>query len=208
MSCMNKQSDAGMRAVLTLRMDLRWFSSAFCVLVFSSVTTRAHSSPATPPSQLARENLSRATASAGDIKAVLGRPQVRELEEKSRREMILRVRDVQNNLLFLPDTDPEQRFARGMACEQCQTNLTAFSAEPALRRVVTPISLHMNGWKDSAQDVELEARDRLTIPKRPGYVTVTVQVSTPTAASYRPGRRRGAQRNRFDKFLTAGGESQ
>lgn len=178
MSCMNKQSDAGMRAVLTLRMDLRCFSSALCALFFSSVRTRAERFPATPPSQLARENPSRVTTSAGDIKAVLERPQVRELGEKARREI-----------------------------EQCQANLTAFSANPALGRVVTPISPHMNSWENSAQDIELEARDRLTISKRPGYLTVTSQVYTPTAASSRPGRRTGAQRSHFDEFLAAGGES-
>ena len=208
MSCMNEHSDAGMRAVLTLRMDLRWLSSALCVPVFASVKTRAQSSPATSPSQLARESQSRVTASAGDIEAVLERPQVRELGEKSRTEMILRVRDAQNNLPFLPDTDPKQRVAWGMALAQRQANLAAFSANPALGRVATPISPHMSSWKKGAQDIELEARDTLTIPKRPGYVTVTGQVFTPTAASYRPGRPRGAPRSRFDKFLTAGGESQ
>ena len=134
MSCMNEHSDAGMRAVLTLRMDLRWLSSALCVPVFASVKTRAQSSPATSPSQLARESQSRVTASAGDIEAVLERPQVRELGEKSRTEMILRVRDAQNNLPFLPDTDPKQRVAWGMALAQRQANLVhPPRAEPAAK---------------------------------------------------------------------------
>jgi hypothetical protein len=204
MTCMNKQLDPGMRAVLTLWMDLHWLSRTLCVLVLSSVTTHAQVSAASLPQHPARENLSRVAASDEDIKAALERPQVRGPEERLRNEMVLRVRDAQNNLLLPPDTGPKQKVAKG----QWQENLTALGPILPVGRVGTPISPRMNRWKNSARDIELEAGDTLAFPNRPGHVTVTGQVFNPTAVSYRPRKRRVAQRNRFDGFSPAGGGSQ
>jgi hypothetical protein len=197
MTCRNEKSDHGMRPVLKLWMDLRWLSRTLCVQFLSSVTTHAQSSAASLPPHPARENLSQVAASDGDIKAVLERPQVRGLEKKVRNEMILRARDAQKNLLLSPDAGLKQIVAKG----QWQENFTASGPILPVGRVDTPIS------PNSDRDIALEAGDTVTIPKWPGHITVTGQAFTPVA-SYRLGRRRGAQRNRFDDFSPAGGGSQ
>jgi len=125
------------------------------------------------------------------LAAVLERPQVRELEEKSRSEMILRVRDAQNNLSLLPDTDPKQKVAREMAFQQWQATLDALSSNPPLAGWRYKSRLIRIAGRNSARDIEVKMGDTLIIPKRPGYVTVTGQVFNPTAVSYR----RGGARN-------------
>jgi protein involved in polysaccharide export with SLBB domain len=122
------------------------------------------------------------------LAAVLERPAVRDLEAKSRSEMILRVQDAQNNLTLLPDADPKQKVARDMAIQQWQATLDALSSNPPVGRVSIQISKDIDSWKNSARDIEVKADDTLVIPKRPGFVTVTGQVFNPTAISYRPGR--------------------
>jgi exopolysaccharide biosynthesis WecB/TagA/CpsF family protein len=55
--------------------------------------------------------------------AVLQRVQVRELESRSQQEVIVRVKDAQNSLELLPDTDPKQKQAKLLAVEQSQSTL-------------------------------------------------------------------------------------
>jgi protein involved in polysaccharide export with SLBB domain len=120
--------------------------------------------------------------------AVLQRVQVRELEARQQDEMVLRVKDLQDNLELLPDTDPKQKQAKEMALQQYQATLTELAANPPAGRVTLRISGDLEHWKNSATDVEVRAGDTLTIPKRPSQVMVTGQVFNPTAVSYRPGK--------------------
>jgi polysaccharide biosynthesis/export protein len=120
--------------------------------------------------------------------AVLMRVQVRELESKQQVEMILRVKDLQNNLEVLPDGDPRQKQAKEMALQQYQATLTELSANAPTGRVAIRISSDIDRWKNTAADIEVRAGDTLVIPKKPSHVMVTGQVFNPTAVSYRPGR--------------------
>jgi polysaccharide biosynthesis/export protein len=120
--------------------------------------------------------------------AVLRRAQVRELESKQQDEMILRVKDLQDNLELLPDSDPKQKQAKEMALQQYQATLTELSANPPAGRVDIRISPNMANWKNSPADIEVRAGDTLLIPKRPGVVMVSGQVFNPTAVAYRPGK--------------------
>ena len=120
--------------------------------------------------------------------AVLQRVQVRELESRQQNEMILRVKDLQDNLEVLPETDPHQKQAKEMALQQYQATLTELSANGPTGRVAIRISTDINKWKNTAADVEVRAGDMLVIPKKPSTVMVSGQVFNPTAVSYRPGR--------------------
>jgi polysaccharide export outer membrane protein len=119
---------------------------------------------------------------------VLQRVQVRELEAKEQNQMILRVKDLRNNLELLPDTDQKQKQAKEMALQQYQTTLTQLSSNPPVGRVAIRVSSDINHWKNSPADVEVRAGDTLVVPKRPSFVMVSGQVFNPTAVSYRPGK--------------------
>jgi len=120
--------------------------------------------------------------------AILRRTQIQELEGQSRDEMIMRVKNAQNDLELQPDLDPKAKVARELAYQQWQTNLDALSANPPLGRISIRISADINRWKNTPADIQLQAGDTLFIPKKPGVVVVTGQVFNPTAVSYRPGR--------------------
>ncbi|HWZ55434.1 MAG TPA: SLBB domain-containing protein [Verrucomicrobiae bacterium] len=128
------------------------------------------------------------TPDAYPFGAILQRVQVREMEMKSRDEIILRVKDAQDNVQLLPDTDQKQKIAKEVALEQWQSTMALLMANPPQGRVTIRISSPVNRWKNSAADIEVRAGDVLVIPKRPSAVMVTGQVFSPTAVSYRPGK--------------------
>jgi protein involved in polysaccharide export with SLBB domain len=120
--------------------------------------------------------------------AILERAQVRELEMKQRDEMILRVKDLENQLRAMPETDPREKEVKRAALEQYQATLTQLSTNPPVGRVAIRISSNMAHWKNTVEDVEVRSGDTLIIPKTPSYVMVSGQVFNPTAVSYRPGK--------------------
>jgi len=102
--------------------------------------------------------------------------------------MILRVKDLQNNLELLPEADARQKQAKETALAQYQATLTALTNNPPTGRVTVRISSNIAHWKNTSADVEVRAGDTLIIPKRPSYVTVNGQVYNATAVSYRSGK--------------------
>jgi protein involved in polysaccharide export with SLBB domain len=120
--------------------------------------------------------------------AILERAQVRELELKSREEMILRVKSAQDDLQLAPETDPKQKLAKEVAAGQWQSAMAALVANPPVGRVTIRISAPIKRWKNTPADIEVRAGDVLVVPKRPSSVMVTGQVFNPTAVSYRPGK--------------------
>jgi protein involved in polysaccharide export with SLBB domain len=122
------------------------------------------------------------------VGAILKRPRVQELELRARDELMSRVRNAQNNLIQLPDADPKQKVAKELAFQQWQANLEQLSSNPPVGRIAIRISANVERWRNTAEDVQLEAGDVLIIPKKPGYVMVTGEVFNPTAVSLRPGK--------------------
>jgi len=98
------------------------------------------------------------------------------------------VKDLQNNLALLPETDSRQKQAKEMALQQYQSTITQVSSTAPVGRVTIRISPDINRWKNTSADVEVRAGDTLVIPKRPSFVMVSGQVFNPTAVSYRPGK--------------------
>lgn len=120
--------------------------------------------------------------------AILERAEIRELQTKEQTQLMLRVKDLQNNVALLPEGDANQKLAKENALRQYQNALTQLGSNNPVGRVTVRISPDVNRWKNTTADLEVRAGDTLVIPKRPGFVMVSGQVFNPTAVSYRPGK--------------------
>src|SRR5229473_517957 len=120
--------------------------------------------------------------------AILERAQVRELQTKEQTQLMLRVKDLQNNVELLPEGDANQKRAKENALRQYQNALTQLGTNTPVGRVTLRISPEVSRWKNTSADLEVRAGDILVVPKQPSFVMVTGQVFNPTAVSYRPGK--------------------
>jgi protein involved in polysaccharide export with SLBB domain len=131
-------------------------------------------------------------ATAYPMGAVLTRVQVRELEQKSREELI---RQIETN-------SAAARLSPGLAGgnaggelqlikTQQEQVLSDLKSHPPTGRMVIHISADIDSWANTPADIELRRGDALTIPKRPGFVLVTGQVYNATALTYTPNKTAG-----------------
>lgn len=122
--------------------------------------------------------------------AVLLRPEVQKLEQRSYGELILRVRDQQATLkqTAMTSTDPDQKTSAESALVQFQSTLDTLVNTPPSGRVTMQISSNVKTWANTSRDVMLRSGDVVVIPKRPSYILVQGQVYGPTAVAYRPGK--------------------
>ncbi|HUA91222.1 MAG TPA: SLBB domain-containing protein [Terracidiphilus sp.] len=129
--------------------------------------------------------------------AVLVRMQVRELEEKSRDELI---RQIETNSAAAR-LSPSLAGANGAAAlqlinvQQAQV-ISDLKNHPPTGRMVIHITPDIDSWANTSADIELRQGDVLTIPKRPGFVLVTGQVYNATALTFTPGKNAGWYLNR------------
>jgi protein involved in polysaccharide export with SLBB domain len=121
--------------------------------------------------------------------AVLIRTQVKELEQKSRDEL---VRQIETN-------SAEATLSPSLASSGGATELQAIKAQqnqviadlknhPPTGRMVIHISADIDSWANTPADIELRRGDVLTIPKRPGFVLVSGEVYNATALTFTPGK--------------------
>ncbi len=120
--------------------------------------------------------------------AILERTQVRELEEKSRVELISRVKAEGTSLKLIPETDAQQKLAKDATLLQWQTALDKLQRTPPVGRMVIHISKDIKHWANTPSDLTLRAGDVLTVPKQPNFILVDGAVYNPTAITYHPGR--------------------
>jgi protein involved in polysaccharide export with SLBB domain len=120
--------------------------------------------------------------------AILQRAQVRQLETKQQDQLILQIKEAESGLDQLPDTTPQQKQTKETVLAQYHSTLTELGSSAPTGRVTIQISTDIKRWRGTNSDVEVQAGDVITIPKRPSYVMVTGQVYNPTAVSYRPGK--------------------
>jgi len=121
--------------------------------------------------------------------AVMIREQVRQLQEKSRQELI---QQIQTNsaaarlgpALGTGDTGGTLQLIKA----QQEQSLAQLKSHPSTGRMVIHISADINSWANTADDIELRRGDVLTIPKRPGFVLVSGQVYNATALTFAPGK--------------------
>ncbi|MGH9596732.1 MAG: SLBB domain-containing protein [Edaphobacter sp.] len=121
--------------------------------------------------------------------AVLIREQVRELEEKSRQELIQQIQTNSAAARLGPalgsgDTGGTLQLIKA----QQEQALAQLKSHPATGRMVIHIDDDINSWANTPADIEIRRGDVLTIPKHPGFVLVAGQVYNATALTFAPGK--------------------
>jgi len=121
--------------------------------------------------------------------AVLVRDQVRELEEKSRVELIRQIETSSAAARLSPNiTTTDQSGQMQLIQQQQEQILSRLRSHPATGRLVIHISADIDSWAGTPADIEVRRGDVLRIPKRPGFVLINGQVYNASAISYTPGK--------------------
>jgi protein involved in polysaccharide export with SLBB domain len=124
--------------------------------------------------------------------AIFMRVSVRELQEKSRLELIQRVEQEGAAVkTSLQTTGSEQAQLAQEAAQQQQRVLEALRRATASGRLVIQMRPDLKGFEHSPQDIEVRGGDSLEIPKQPGVVLVIGQVYNTNAITYVPGKNAG-----------------
>lgn len=122
--------------------------------------------------------------------AVLTREQVRELEEKSRDELVRQIETNAAAARLSPNIAASSNSGEQVQLIKAQQEevLARLKSQPPTGRLVVHISADIESWANTPADIELRRGDVLTIPKRPGFVLVTGQVYNATAITFAPGK--------------------
>ncbi len=124
--------------------------------------------------------------------AIFMRTSVRELQEKSRQELIRHVEQEGATVrTSLSTTSSEQAQLAQEAAQQQQRVLEALRRAPASGRLVVRMRPGLKGFENSSQDIEARNGDVLEIPKQPGIVLVIGQVYNTNAITFVPGKNAG-----------------
>jgi protein involved in polysaccharide export with SLBB domain len=143
------------------------------------------------------EHLSSVLRRAGGLRdtayaagAVLVRNQVRDLEEKTKVQLVHQIETSSASARLAPNLGGGQDQAALLqaATQQQAEVLQRLKAEPASGRLVIHISADINSWAGTPADIEMHTGDVLTVPKRPGFVLVSGQVYNASAITYVPGK--------------------
>ncbi|MGB2626362.1 MAG: SLBB domain-containing protein, partial [Candidatus Acidiferrum sp.] len=118
--------------------------------------------------------------------AVLERASVREIEERSRAELVQRLQNIQTEIKAQDESDPKKKQAKEIAYSQWQTAIDNLTANPPVGRLTIRISSDIQHWANTASDIQVRDGDVLLIPKQPNQVMVTGQVYNSSAIGYRP----------------------
>lgn len=119
---------------------------------------------------------------------VLTRREVRELELKSREELVERMKSVETELKALPENDTDEKNQKLTAIAQNETALTQLETHLPIGRVVIQGALDEKSFDRSAGATPLRNGDVILVPKKPNYIVVQGQVFNATAVGYVPGR--------------------
>ena len=124
--------------------------------------------------------------------AVFERIEVRELQQKSREELIRRIEQESTVVkTSINATGTEEAALQQAALQQRERALDALRRAPITGRLVIHLRLNHKGFEGSPDDIELRGGDSLMIPKQPGAVVVVGQVYNANALTYTPGRNAG-----------------
>jgi protein involved in polysaccharide export with SLBB domain len=119
--------------------------------------------------------------------AVLVRNQVKELEEKSRNELIHQIETTPAGAKLAPSLSAQDDAATlQILVQQQKTVVERLRSQPAIGRLVIRISADISSWEGTPADIEMRRGDVLTIPKKPGFVLVSGQVYNASAITYVP----------------------
>ncbi len=124
--------------------------------------------------------------------AVLVRVQARELEQKSREELIRQIETNSAAARLSPNLGSSDGGATLQLIKAQQEEvLQDLKSHPPTGRMVIHITADIDSWANTPNDIELRRGDVLTIPKQPGFVLVTGQVYNATALTFAPGQTAG-----------------
>jgi protein involved in polysaccharide export with SLBB domain len=119
--------------------------------------------------------------------AVLVRDQVKELEQKSRDELIRQIETSSAAARLSPTVTGGNAGAALESIKSQQDEVIAeLKSHPPTGRMVIEITSDIDSWAGTVADIELRRGDVVTIPKRPGFVLVTGQVYNATALTFAP----------------------
>ena len=120
--------------------------------------------------------------------ALFTRPEVLQMEEKSRNELIQRIRGEEAELAPMPSDDSDKKMAKQNGMQQLETTLDRLQGTPPSGRMVIGISSNLKRWENTPNDIVLRSGDTLVVPKAPNFVLVSGAVYDETAVTYRPGK--------------------
>jgi protein involved in polysaccharide export with SLBB domain len=126
------------------------------------------------------------------VGAILLRNQVREMEEKSRAELIRQLETTSAGAKLSPTVNGQEEIGtlQFITAQQKQI-VQQLKSQPPTGRLVIKISSDITAWENTPVDIELRAGDVLTIPKKPSFVLVTGQVYNSAALTFVPGKNAG-----------------
>lgn len=117
--------------------------------------------------------------------AVLVREQVREVEQKSREELIRQIETNSAAARVSPNlSGADSGGTLQLIKAQQEQVLADLKSHPPTGRMVIHITADIDSWANTPADIELRSGDVLTVPKRPGFVLVTGQVYNSTALTF------------------------
>ena len=124
--------------------------------------------------------------------AVLIREQVRELEEKSRAELIRQIETSASAARLSPNLASSDQSGQAQLIRQQEDQiLSQLKSQPATGRLVIHVTADIDSWAGSAADIEVRRGDVLRVPKHPGFVLVSGQVYNASAITFTPGKSAG-----------------
>jgi protein involved in polysaccharide export with SLBB domain len=124
--------------------------------------------------------------------AVLVRNQVKELENKSRNELIRQIETTPAGAKLAPSLSAQDDAATlQILVQQQKAVLERLRSQPAIGRLVIRINADIASWEGTPADIEMRRGDVLTIPKKPGFVLVSGQVYNASAITFVPGKTAG-----------------
>jgi protein involved in polysaccharide export with SLBB domain len=124
--------------------------------------------------------------------AVLVRNQVKELEEKSKNELIHQIETTPAGAKLAPSLSAQDDAATlQILVQQQKAVVERLRSQPAVGRLVIRISADISSWEGTPADIEMRRGDVLTIPKKPGFVLVSGQVYNASAITFVPGKTAG-----------------
>ena len=123
---------------------------------------------------------------------IFTRTSVRELQEKSRQELIQRLEQETPIIkTAVTASGTEEAALQQEAMQQRERALEVLRRAPVTGRLVIRLQPGLKGLEHSAQDIELRSGDTIEIPKQPGFVLVVGQVYNTNAITYMPGKNAG-----------------
>ena len=124
--------------------------------------------------------------------AVLVRDQVKELEDKSRNELIHQIETTSAGAKLSPSLSASDDAATlQLLILQQKAVVERLRSQPAIGRLVIKITTDIASWEGTPADIEMRRGDVLTIPKKPSFVLVSGQVYNASAITFVPGKNAG-----------------